>query len=315
MLHKIVIFGAGAVGEATALELAKGQYTQELVLIDIVEGLAAGIALDIHHASTIHGFDTHVSGTHDPLRVKDSDLVIITAGAPRRPGMSRTDLLHTNAFIIQEIIAIVEQHASNAIMIMVTNPADILTYYSWKLLKWPRQRIIGMSGVLDSARMAAYIADQAKCSVKNVTAMVIGGHGDTMVPLTEYSYINGIPINQFLTDNIIREVSEHTRKSGTEILNLKKRGTACLAPAASISLMVDAIVNNRKRILPSIGLLNGEYGLTDIALCVPCLLDKNGLEKIVELPLTDDELELLEQSITDVKNDIVKLNEFIVSQL
>jgi len=314
MLHKIVIFGAGAVGEATALELAKGQYAQELLLVDVAPGLAAGIALDIHHASTIHGFDTEVSGTNDAREIKNADLVIITAGAPRRPGMSRTDLLHTNAAIIREIIAKVAENAPDALLIMVTNPADILTYYSWRLLEWPRERIMGMSGVLDSARMAAYIADQAKCSVKNVTAMVIGGHGDTMVPLTEYSYINGIPITQFLSDGIIRDLTERTRKSGTEILNLKKRGTACLAPAASISLMVDAIVNNRKRILPSIGLLDGEYGLTDIALCVPCQFGKNGLEKIVELPLTDSELALLEHSIADLKNDIVKLNQFIESQ-
>ncbi|KPJ87620.1 MAG: malate dehydrogenase [Gammaproteobacteria bacterium SG8_11] len=313
-MHKIVIFGAGAVGEATALELAKGQYAQELLLVDVAPGLAAGIALDIHHASTIHGFDTEVSGTNDAREIKNADLVIITAGAPRRPGMSRTDLLHTNAAIIREIIAKVAENAPDALLIMVTNPADILTYYSWRLLEWPRERIMGMSGVLDSARMAAYIADQAKCSVKNVTAMVIGGHGDTMVPLTEYSYINGIPITQFLSDGIIRDLTERTRKSGTEILNLKKRGTACLAPAASISLMVDAIVNNRKRILPSIGLLDGEYGLTDIALCVPCQFGKNGLEKIVELPLTDSELALLEHSIADLKNDIVKLNQFIESQ-
>lgn len=311
MLHKIVIFGIGTVGEATALELAKAEHAQELVLIDVSEGLAAGAALDIHHASTIHGFDTQVTGTEDPTRVKDADLVIITAGTPRRPGMSRTDLLNTNAAIIKQIVLSIGEHAPNAFIIMVTNPADILTYYSWNLLQWSRHRIMGMSGVLDSARMGAYIADQAKCSVKNVTAMVIGGHGDTMVPLTEYSYINGIPINQFLSKEIIKNLTNRTRKSGTEILNLKKRGTACLAPAASISLMVDAITNNRKRILPCIGLLDGEYSLSDIALCVPCQLGKDGLEKIVELPLSTTEKQLLQHSINDVKVDIEKLRTFI----
>lgn len=308
MLNKIAIFGAGNVGASAALHLAKHELCHEIVLIDVHDNLAAGVALDIQHTGPLQGFDTHIHGSTAPANIANADIVIITAGAPRHPGMSRSDLLNINLQTQLDILEHITRHAPNSIILQVTNPADVLTYSAWRKTQWPRNRILGLSGVLDSARMAAFVAEEAGCSVRNVTAMVIGGHGDTMVPLTNYCYINGITITEFLSDASIQRISNRTCKAGTEILELKKQGTASIAPGAAIAVMVDAIVNDRKCILPSIAILEREYQQTDMALCVPCQIGRKGVEQIVELPLTEAERELLNLSIEYIRNDLVQLS-------
>lgn len=308
MLKKIAIFGAGNVGASAALQLAKHELCHEITLVDVRDNIAAGVALDIQHAGPLQGFDTHIHGGTDPATIANADIVIITAGAPRQPGMSRSDLLDINLRAQVDIIEQITLHAPNSIILQVTNPADILTYSAWRLTQWPRNRVLGLSGVLDSARMAAFIAEEAGCSVRNVTAMVIGGHGDTMVPLINYSYINGITITEFLSETSIQRISNRTCKAGTEILEHKKHGTASIAPGAAIAVMVDAIVNDRKCILPSIAILEQEYQQTDVAMCVPCQIGRKGVEEIVELPLTEIERELLNLSIKHIRDDLTQLS-------
>jgi malate dehydrogenase len=308
MLKKIAIFGAGDVGASAALQLAKHELCHEIVLVDVHDNIAAGVALDIQHAGPLQGFDTHIHGSTDPANIANADIVIIAAGTPRQPGMSRSDLLDINLRTQLGIIEQITHHAPNSIILQVTNPADILTYSAWRITQWPRNRILGLSGVLDSARMAAFIAEEAGCSVRNVTAMVIGGHGDTMVPLTNYSYINGITITEFLSEASIQHISNRTCKAGTEILEHKKQSTASIAPGAAIAVMVDAVANDRKCILPSIAILEQEYQQTDVAMCVPCQIGRKGVEKIVELPLTEIERELLNLSLKQIRDDLAQLS-------
>ncbi|MDH3948248.1 MAG: malate dehydrogenase [Gammaproteobacteria bacterium] len=307
-MKKIAIFGAGNVGASAALQLAIHELCHEIVLVDVHDNIAAGVALDIQHAGPLQGFDTRIHGSTDPANIANADIVIIAAGAPRQPGMSRSDLLDIN---LQTQLGIIEQiihHAPNSIILQVTNPADILTYSASRITQWPRNRVLGLSGVLDSARMAAFIAEEASCSVRNVTAMVIGGHGDTMVPLTNYSYINGITITEFLSEASIQRISARTCKAGTEILKHKKQGTASIAPGAAIAIMVDAIANDRKCILPTIAILKREYQQADVAMCVPCQIGRKGVEQIVELPLTEIERELLNLSIKHIRDDLAQLS-------
>jgi len=288
-MHKIAVVGPGRVGESTAQILAQQSLCRELVLLGTRDKVARGIALDIQESAPLFGFDTGISGGADPALLSDADLVIITAGQPRKPGMSRDELRDANLAVIRVVVEHVLRYAPQAMILMVTNPVDVLTYAAWRQTGWPRQRILGLSGVLDSARMASFVAQASGYSVRDVTALVIGGHGDAMVPLPEYTCINGIPIRHILDQAAIARLIEHTRQGGAEILALKQTSSAYDSPAAAIATMVEAMIRDRRRILPCVAILDGEYGQRDIAMGVPVVLGKAGVEKVIELPLTDEQ--------------------------
>lgn len=300
-MRKIAIVGPGRVGESTAQILAKESLCRELVLVGIDDGVARGIALDVQESAPLFGFDTKVSGGADPALLAGADLVIMTAGLPRKPGMSRDQLRDANLAVSRAVVANVLRHAPNAMLLMVSNPVDVLTYDAYKQTGWPRERVFGLSGVLDSARMASFVAQASGYSVRDITALVIGGHGDAMVPLPDYTCINGIPIKHFFDAATIARLIEHTRQGGAEILALKQTSSAYDSPAAAIATMAEAIIRDRKRILPCVAVLDGEYGQRDIALGVPVVLGETGVEKVLELPLTEDESAALLRSATAVR--------------
>ncbi|RMG31901.1 MAG: malate dehydrogenase [Gammaproteobacteria bacterium] len=295
-MRKITLVGAGRVGESTAQILAREELARELVLIDINGDAARGIALDIQESAPLFGFDTRLRGGDEHELLEGSDLVVISAGRPRKPGMSRADLREANLAVVLPIVDSIREHAPDAMILMVTNPVDVLTYAAWKRTGWPRQRVFGLSGVLDSTRMASFLAKETGFSVKDIRALVIGGHGDAMVPLARFSTINGIPVTHFLDEETLGRINEKTRQGGAEILALKQTSSAYDAPAASIAAMVDAIARSRRRILPCVAVLDGEYGQHDIAMGVPVVLGPGGMEQVVELPLTEREQEALERS-------------------
>lgn len=303
-MHKISIIGPGRVGESTAQIIAKAELCRELVLIGRHQGKAQGIALDIQESAPLFGFDTRITGGADPALMAGSDLVVFTAGIPRKPGMSRNDLVEANLAVLRETVDTVMRHAPDALLLLVTNPVDLLTYYAWRQTNWERQRIFGLSGVLDSARMASFIAMETGFSQQDVTTLVIGGHGDAMVPLVRYANIHGIPVEQFLDTATIERLVEHTRKGGAEILALKETSSAYDSPAAAIATMVDAIARNRRRILPCVAILDGEYGERNIAMGVPVVLAGNGVERVIELPLTNEENTALAQSIAGLRKTL-----------
>ncbi len=300
-MKKIAIVGPGRVGESTAQILAKESLCRELVLLGLEDSVTRGIALDIQESAPLFGFDTQVRGGADPALLSEADLVIMTAGLPRKPGMSRDALRDANLAVSREVVANVLRHAPNAMLLLVSNPVDVLTYDAWKQTGWPRERVFGLSGVLDSARMASFVAQASGYSVRDITAMVIGGHGDAMVPLPGYTCINGIPIKHFLDEVTIKRLIEHTRQGGAEILALKQTSSAYDSPAAAIATMADAVIRNRKRILPCVAILDGEYGQSDVAMGVPVVLGERGIEKVVELPLTEDERLALQASADGVR--------------
>jgi len=306
-MKKIAIIGAGRVGESAAHNLAKAELCRELVLIDIKEGVPQGTALDIQESAPIFDFDTKLSGSNDLQAMADADMAIITAGIPRKPGMSRSDVLDTNLAVIYGIVDVMRKTAPKAMLLLVSNPVDVLTYAAWKRSGLPREHVFGMAGVLDSARMASFVAMETGFSVKDVTAMVLGGHGDTMVPLTRFTCINGIPIEYFLSKEQIQKIVERTRGGGAEILNLRKTASAYDAPAAAIARMVDAISHNRHHILPAVAVLNDEYGLSDISMGVPVVFGESGVEKVIELPLTPDEMAEFKRSAAMVQADLAHL--------
>ncbi|MDO8704215.1 MAG: malate dehydrogenase [Sulfuricaulis sp.] len=306
-MKKIVIVGAGRVGESTAHNLAKAELCREIVLIDIKEGVPQGTALDIQESAPIFDFDTKLTGSNEIKAMAGADMVIITAGIPRKPGMSRSDVLDTNLAVLYGIVDEMRKSAPKAMLLMVTNPVDVLTYAAWKRSGLPREHVFGMAGVLDSARMASFVAMETGFSVKDVTAMVLGGHGDTMVPLTRFTCINGIPIEHFLSPEQIRKIVERTRGGGAEILSLRKTASAYDAPAAAIARMVDAISHNRHHILPAVAVLKDEYGLSDISMGVPVVFGECGVEKVIELPLTPDEMAEFKRSAAMVQADLERL--------
>ena len=306
-MKKITIIGAGRVGESTAHNLAKHETCREVMLIDVKEGVPQGTALDIQESAPIYDFDTKLAGSNDLAAMADSNMVVITAGVPRKPGMSRSDVLDTNLAVVNGIVDAVLKHAPNAMLLMVSNPVDVLTYAAWKRSGFPRQRIFGMAGVLDSARMASFVAMETGFSVKDISAMVLGGHGDTMVPMTRFTTINGIPIEHFLSKEKIDKIVERTRQGGAEILSLRKTASAYDAPAAAIAAMIDAISRNRRHILPAVAVLDGEYGLTDICMGVPCVFGEHGVERVIELPLTAQEAAEFRRSSETVRADLAKL--------
>ncbi|HEX19704.1 MAG TPA: malate dehydrogenase [Acidiferrobacteraceae bacterium] len=307
-MNKITIVGAGRVGESTAHNIAKSELCHEVALIDIVEGMPQGTALDIQESAPLFGFDTQLTGHNDLKAVEGSDLVVITAGIPRKPGMSRSDVLDTNLGIVRGIAEEMKNSAPDAMLIMVTNPVDILTYAAWKITGWPRNRVLGMAGVLDSARMASFVAMETGFSVKDINAMVLGGHGDTMVPMTRFTTINGIAIEHFLEQKKIDDIVDRTRGGGAEILALKKNSSAYDAPAAAIAAMVGAISHNRKRILPTVACLDGEYGEKDICMGVPAVLGRDGMERVIELELNDAEKSQFTKSVAAIRASLDKLD-------
>ena len=303
---KISIIGAGFVG-ATAAHWAAEKELGDVVLVDILEGIPQGKALDLFEASPIEGFDSRVTGTNAYEETKDSDVVIITSGVPRKPGMSREDLLDINRKIIESVVAEVVARSPKAILMMVTNPLDTMTYLAWKKSGLPRERVMGMAGVLDTARFRSFIAMELGVSVEDIQALLLGGHGDEMVPLPRYSTVSGIPLSQLLPKEKIDRLVDRTRKGGGEIVNLLKTGSAFYAPSAGVIQMAEAILKDKKRILPCCVYLNGEYGLKDICFGVPVKLGAKGVESIIELELTEEEKKLVAKSAESVKKSIAEL--------
>lgn len=303
---KITIVGAGHVGAHCALWAATKELG-DIVLVDIAEGLPQGVALDMAEAGPVECFDADIKGTNSYEDTAGSDVVIITAGLARKPGMSRDDLLNTNAGIIKEITKEIARYSPDSIIIMVTNPLDAMVYVAKEASGFPKNRVMGMAGVLDSARMRTFIAMELGVSVEDVTAFVLGGHGDTMVPLPRYSTVAGIPITELISAERIEAINERTKKGGGEIVALLKTGSAYYAPSASAVEMAEAILKDKKRILPCAAYLEGEYGIDGYYMGVPVLLGKGGIEKVIEIELTDDEKKQLDHSLEDVKQNVEKL--------
>lgn len=306
-MKKITIVGAGRVGESTAQFIAEQDLCKELMLIDIREGVPQGVALDIQETAPLLGFDTKVNGCHHPEGLEDADLVIITAGLPRKEGMSRSDVLDVNVKITDDIVQSIVKYAPDAIVLLVSNPVDTLTYRAFTQSGFESNRILGQAGVLDSTRMASFIAMETGFSVKDIDAMVLGGHGDTMVPMTRFTTISGISIEHLMSADTTADIIERTRNGGAEILSLRKTSSAYDAPAAAVTAMVDAIVHGRKRIMPAVAILQGEYGLTDMAMGVPCVLGEKGVESIIELPLNVNEQIMFDTSSSAIRKDIDSL--------
>lgn len=304
-IPKITIIGAGNVGASLARCLLS-QHLGNIVLLDIVEGRPQGLALDMSEAQPLEGYSHHITGTNDYIDTADSQIVIITAGLPRKPGMTRDDLLKVNGKIILDVMAKALPHSPNAHFILVTNPLDVMTYLAWQASGLPANQVIGQAGVLDSARFRTFIARELDVPPQDVATMVLGGHGDLMVPLISYTTVNGIPLADMLPTDKIQQLVERTRHGGAEIVNHLKTGGAYYAPAAATAAMVSAILQNQSAILPVSAYLDGQYGLNDIYLGVPCRLDSNGAAAIVELTLTAHEQDALAESAKSVRQTLDK---------
>ncbi len=305
--HKITIVGAGFVG-ATAAHWAAIKELGDICLVDIIEGMPQGKALDLLEASPVEGFDANIIGTNDYADTADSDVVIITAGLPRKPGMSRDDLLFKNADIVKNVTEQVAKYSPNAFLIIVSNPLDAMVYVAHKVSGFPTNRVMGMAGVLDAARFRTFIAMELGVSVEDVTAFVLGGHGDTMVPLPRYSTVAGIPLPDLLPPEKIEALVERTRNGGAEIVNLLKTGSAFFAPSASAVQMAESILKDKKRILPCAAYCDKEYDVGGYFVGVPVLLGGNGVEKVIEIKLTPEEKEAFKRSVEAVKSLVSKLS-------
>jgi len=299
-MSKITIVGSGNVG-ATAAHWIASKELADVVLIDIIEGVPQGKALDLLQAMPIEKRDSYVTGTQDYAETANSDIVVITAGVPRKPGMSRDDLLNINYNIMKDVVGKVVQHSPNCILIIVSNPLDAMAQTAYKLSGFPRERVIGMAGILDSARFRAFIAMELKVSVENVTAFVLGGHGDTMVPLPRYSTVAGIPVTELIDKATLDALVKRTRDGGAEIVKYLKTGSAYYAPSAAVTEMVEAILKDKKKILPCAAYLTGEYGINGLFVGVPVKLGAKGIEQIIEIKLTPDEKAALDKSAAAVK--------------
>jgi malate dehydrogenase len=296
MVNKITVVGAGNVGATAAQRVAEKELARTVVMVDVVEGIPQGKALDQWQAAPIEGFDSRVIGTNGYDETANSDIVIITAGIARKPGMSRDDLLNTNAGIVKQVSQEVKRTSPTAIIIVVSNPLDVMCYVAKEVTGFPRERVIGMAGVLDTARYRAFLAEALDISVRDIQAMVLGGHGDTMVPLISYTSVSGIPITQLIEREKLDAIVDRTRNGGAEIVKHLKTGSAYYAPSAGAVQMAEAIVQDQRRILPCSAWLQGEYGLKGLFLGVPCKLGRKGLEKILEVELTADEKTALKKS-------------------
>ena len=295
-MDKITVVGAGNVGATAAQRVAEKELAREVVLIDIAEGIPQGKGLDQWQSAPIEGFDSRVTGSNGYEESAGSGIYIVTAGIARKPGMSRDDLLNTNANIVRQVSENIARVSPDAIIIMVSNPLDVMCYVAMKASGFPRERVIGMAGVLDTARYRAFLATEIGVSVEDIQAMVLGGHGDTMVPLISYTTVSGIPVTQLIAREKLDAIVQRTRTGGAEIVSFLKTGSAYYAPSAGAVQMAEAIVKDKKRILPCAAWLQGEYGFNDLFLGVPVLLGKGGVEKVIEVELTDDEKAALKAS-------------------
>jgi malate dehydrogenase len=307
MRRKVSIIGAGNVGATCAFRIAEKGYA-DIVLLDIIEGLPQGKGLDMLEATPIIDSNVKIMGTNDYEETADSDIVVITSGASRKPGMSRDDLVLTNMKIVREVTEKVVKYSPNCIIIMVTNPLDAMTQLALHISKFPRNRVFGQSGILDSARFRTFIAQELNVSVKDVSTCVLGGHGDTMVPITRLCTVGGVPITKLLSKEKIDRLVERTVKGGGEIVSLLKTGSAFYAPAAATAQMVDVIILDKKEILPCAAYLEGEYGINGVVVGVPVKLGKNGIEQIIELDLTPEEDAALKKSANAVRELVDVMN-------
>ncbi|MCS6841967.1 MAG: malate dehydrogenase [Roseiflexus sp.] len=308
MRPKISIIGAGFVGSTAAHWIASKELG-DVVLVDIIEGMPQGKGLDLLQAGPIEGFDVKITGTNDYAETANSDIIIITSGAPRKPGMSREDLIRVNADITRECVAKAAPLSPNAVIIMVNNPLDTMTYLAKQVSGFPKNRVVGQAGVLDTARYRTFIAMEVGVSVEDVQAMLMGGHGDEMVPLPRFTTISGIPVTEFISKERLDAIVDRTRKGGGEIVNLLKTGSAYYAPSAATVQMVEAILRDKKRLLPCSCYLEGEYGLNDIYFGVPCILGAGGVERVLELPLNEEEMALVKKSAEAVSASIATLKQ------
>jgi len=304
---KVTVIGAGNVGATTAQRLVDKQLANEVVLVDIVEGIPQGKGLDILEAAPVEKTDTRIVGSNSYDQTANSDLIIITAGIARKPGMSRDDLMNTNSGIVKSCTQAAVAQSPNAIIIVVSNPLDVMTWVAWKASGFEKHRVMGMAGVLDAARFRTFIAAELNVSVEDVNAFVLGGHGDSMVPLPRYSTVAGIPITELLDKDAVDRLVKRTRDGGIEIVNHLKTGSAYYAPSASAVLMAEAIIRDKKRILPCAAYLQGEYGIRDTYVGVPVKLGRKGIEEIIQITLTENESAALKKSAAEVSESIAKL--------
>ena len=303
LFPRVCVVGAGKVGSSLAQRIIEKNLA-DVVLVDVVEGLPQGIALDLLQARGLELFDRQIVGTNDYAETANSDIVVITAGFPRQPGMNREDLIGMNAKIVSEVVQKTIAHSPNAILMVVTNPLDVMTYVAWQTAQLPSERVMGMAGVLDSARLQTFIAMELGIAIADVSTMVLGGHGDLMVPLPRYCTVRGIPLTELLDGDAIARLLERTRHGGAELVKLFKKGGAYLAPASSACQMVGAILRDRSNLLPAAAYLQGEYGLKDIFIGVPCQLGRKGIEQIIELQLSDRERAALQTSANSVRENV-----------
>lgn len=301
-MNKITVVGAGNVGATAAQRIAEKELAREVVLVDIVEGVPQGKGLDQWESAPIEGFDTRIVGSNDYGPTEGSELYVVTAGVPRKPGMSRDDLVQTNAQIVTDVSREIKRVSPNSIVIVVSNPLDVMCWVAKEVTGFPRERVIGMAGVLDTARYRSFLAESLDVSVEDIQAMVLGGHGDTMVPLTSYTTVSGIPVSQLLDGKRLDAIVDRTRKGGAEIVGLLKTGSAYYAPSAAVVQMVESIVKDKRRILPCAAWLEGEYGQKGVYLGVPCKLGRKGLVGIVEVQLTAEEGAALAKSAEAVRD-------------
>ncbi len=304
MRKKVTVVGGGNVGATAAQRIAERDYA-DVVLVDVVEGMPQGKALDLAQSGPILGYDSAVTGANSYQPTANSDVVVITAGIARRPGMTRDDLLRTNMGIMSSVVSEVVANSPDSILLIVSNPLDAMVYHAHKLSGFPKERVVGMAGVLDTARMRTFIAQELNVSVEDVQAYVLGGHGDTMVPLVRYTTVGGIPLEKWLPQDRVEAIVQRTRDGGGEIVSLLKTGSAFYAPSAAVLQMVDSILLDKRRILPAAAYLDGEYGVSGVFIGVPVILGENGVERVIELELTDEEQAGFQKSLEAV-NELVE---------
>ena len=304
MRKKVTVVGGGNVGATAAQRIAERDYA-DVVLVDVVEGMPQGKALDLAQSGPVLGYDSAVTGANSYETTANSDVVVITAGIARRPGMTRDDLLRTNMGIMSSVVSEVVAHSPDSILLIVSNPLDAMVYHAHKLSGFPKERVVGMAGVLDTARMRTFIAQELNVSVEDVQAYVLGGHGDTMVPLVRYTTVGGIPLEKWLPKDRVEAIVQRTRDGGGEIVSLLKTGSAFYAPSAAVLQMVDSILLDKRRILPAAAYLDGEYGVSGVFIGVPVILGENGVEKVIELELTEEEQTGFQKSLEAV-NELVE---------
>jgi malate dehydrogenase len=307
MVNKITVVGAGNVGATTAQRIAEKELARTVVMVDVAEGVPQGKGLDQYQSAPVEGFDTRVLGSNGYDETAGSDIVVITAGIARKPGMSRDDLLNTNAGIVRSVSEQIKATSPDAIIIVVSNPLDVMCYVAKEVTGFPRERVIGMAGVLDTARYRAFLAEAMDVSVRDIQAMVLGGHGDTMVPLVSYTTVSGIPVTQLLAQDKLDAIVDRTRNGGAEIVKHLKTGSAYYAPSSGAVQMVEAIVLDQRRILPCAAWLEGEYGMNGLYLGVPCKLGRGGLQQVLEVELTAAEREALEKSAQAVREPMAAI--------